>query len=105
MVMFGEMLSILREAFEDQFKPITPEEVKDRKKEAFFRRLEKAGCYKNSDGTYSCSKDVNLNYLNLDKFFVKFKKIGGSFYCSNNQLTSLKGAPEKVGGDFYCDNN
>ena len=29
----------------------------------------------------------------------------GSFYCSRNQLTSLKGAPNSVGFDFYCKNN
>ena len=31
--------------------------------------------------------------------------VGGDFYCSNNQLTSLEGAPEKVGGDFSCSYN
>ena len=33
------------------------------------------------------------------------EKVGGSFYCHNNSLTSLKGSPEKVGGDFSCYNN
>ncbi|MFA5754026.1 MAG: hypothetical protein WC905_01530, partial [Patescibacteria group bacterium] len=33
------------------------------------------------------------------------KKVGGNFYCHNNQLTSLQGAPKKVGGDFYCSDN
>jgi len=27
------------------------------------------------------------------------------FYCDDNQLTSLKGAPQEVGGNFICDNN
>ena len=31
--------------------------------------------------------------------------VRGSFYCNNNQLTSLVGAPESVGGDFYCEDN
>ena len=26
----------------------------------------------------------------------------GNFECSDNELTSLKGAPQKVGGDFMC---
>jgi hypothetical protein len=31
---------------------------------------------------------------------------GGTFNCSNNKLTSLKGAPQSgVGGGFYCDKN
>ena len=29
----------------------------------------------------------------------------GSFYCADNQLTSLEGAPESVNGDFICGNN
>jgi hypothetical protein len=33
------------------------------------------------------------------------KKVGGSFYCNHNQLTSLQGAPKKVGKDFYCHHN
>ncbi len=33
------------------------------------------------------------------------QKVGGAFYCSNNQLTSLQGAPQEVGGFFYCSNN
>jgi len=28
--------------------------------------------------------------------------VGGSFYCSNNRLTSLAGAPQTVGGGFSC---
>ena len=28
--------------------------------------------------------------------------IKGSFDCSNNQLTSLKGCPTEIGGHFYC---
>ena len=33
------------------------------------------------------------------------EKVGRGFYCDNNSLTSLEGSPEKVGGDFSCDNN
>ena len=31
--------------------------------------------------------------------------VGGSFYCTNNQLTTLEGGPTKVGVDFSCSNN
>ena len=31
--------------------------------------------------------------------------MGGYFDCSNNQLTSLKGAPQSVGGYFDCSDN
>ena len=32
-------------------------------------------------------------------------KIGKGFYCSENKLTSLEGCPEKIGGDFICSYN
>ena len=32
-------------------------------------------------------------------------KVGGNFWCSNNQLVTLQGAPQKVGGSFWCNNN
>ena len=34
-----------------------------------------------------------------------YTEVSGDFYCSNNQLTSLEGAPQTVGGSFYCYNN
>jgi hypothetical protein len=33
------------------------------------------------------------------------EKVIGSFYCNDNQLTSLEGAPIKVGGIFSCSFN
>ena len=32
-------------------------------------------------------------------------RVGGYFTCVNNRLTSLKGAPSNVGGGFSCNNN
>jgi 2'-5' RNA ligase len=53
--------------------------------------------------------DVNIGDRHLKKItdifdFSKYKVVGG-FYCWNNQLTSLVGAPVKVGGSFFCMNN
>ena len=33
------------------------------------------------------------------------QEVGGGFYCGDNQLTTLEGAPQKVGGVFRCVNN
>ena len=41
----------------------------------------------------------------LKEIPVKFSKISGNFFCSNNKLTSLKGCPKLVNGDFGCHNN
>lgn len=32
-------------------------------------------------------------------------RVGGSFYCTNNALVTLEGAPQTVGGGFYCQDN
>ena len=33
------------------------------------------------------------------------QSVGGNFECTNNQLTTLQGAPQNVGGNFVCYNN
>ena len=52
-------------------------------------------------------EDVDLRSLHLDRLpdFLEDVIVKGEFYCTNNSLTSLEGAPEKVGGSFYCYNN
>ena len=48
---------------------------------------------------------VFLNYLNLGKLPITFGTVGGSFDCSDNDLTSLKGCPRTIGKNFYCSAN
>ena len=55
--------------------------------------------------TVKVTGDVNLRDLGLTKIAINFTEVGGFFICSNNQLTSLEGAPKKVGGNFYCSRN
>jgi hypothetical protein len=55
---------------------------------------------------FNCGNDGYENQLNLTTLVnISPKIVGGSFYCNNNQLTSLKGSPESVGRNFYCYNN
>ncbi|NBW56723.1 hypothetical protein EBR43_02845 [bacterium] len=49
------------------------------------------------DGSFNC-KEQNLE----DFKGVKFGVVGGDFYCYDNKLTSLEGAPQKVKGSFDC---
>lgn len=67
-----------------------------------------------SISNYSISEDfyitvygnVNLNgKFNEKSLPVKFKLVDGYFDISNNNLTSLEGAPETVTKDFNCSNN
>jgi len=46
-----------------------------------------------------------VKYTHITKIPFKFGKVSGDFYCSDNQLTTLKGVPQNVGGDFYCSYN
>ena len=59
----------------------------------------------NNDNTIDVDGDVNLHRKNLTKIPFKFGKVTGSFYCSNNRLTSLEGCPKEVGGSFICSHN
>jgi hypothetical protein len=59
----------------------------------------------NPDGTVDVGGDVNLYRKGLKELPLKFGKVSGDFYCSNNQLTTLEGAPKEVGGYFDCGSN
>jgi hypothetical protein len=51
--------------------------------------------------------DLDLSNMNLTKLpdILKDITVGGNFYCGNNNLTSLEGAPKSVGASFACSNN
>jgi uncharacterized protein (DUF1330 family) len=55
-------------------------------------------------GLVSCTGMVTPK-KKLKRLPVAFDKVGGNFWCHNNQLTTLEGAPTSVGGNFWCDNN
>jgi len=59
----------------------------------------------NDDMSISVNGNVDLSDKNLKSIPIKFKEVTGYFYCSYNQLTSLKYCPETVGGDFWCSYN
>jgi hypothetical protein len=59
----------------------------------------------NEDGSIDVDGDVDLSNNGLTKIPLKFRNVLGDFYCHENQLTSLEGAPNIVGGDFNCDDN
>jgi hypothetical protein len=59
----------------------------------------------NDDGSIDVNQKVSLSYYGLTELPLKFGVVTGTFYCSDNKLTSLKGSPKWVGGDFRCDEN
>ena len=57
-------------------------------------------------GLVSCNGDVTLKeQKEWKRLPVAFDKVGGDFWCNNNQLTTLEGAPTSVSGSFVCNNN
>jgi len=59
----------------------------------------------NDDMSINTIGGVDLSGRKLTQIPIKFKEVGGYFYCYNNQLTSLEYCPETVDGDFSCSNN
>ena len=61
----------------------------------------------NDRGEIDVDGDVKLCYRNITEIppFIRFGVVKGDFYCYNNNLTSLEGAPKKVGGVFACHDN
>jgi hypothetical protein len=59
----------------------------------------------NSEGLVDVAGDVDLSYMRLTKIPINFGRVGGDFYCYNNELATLEGAPGEVRGNFYCRDN
>ena len=59
----------------------------------------------NSDGSIDVDGNVDLSCVGFERLPLKFNIVTGNFFCSNNYLTSLEGAPKKIGRGFYCSNN
>ena len=57
------------------------------------------------DGKVDVNGDVDLPMKGISKIPIPFGKVSNSFYCNNNKLTSLEGAPESVGRHFICHHN
>jgi hypothetical protein len=80
----------------------------------YFQKLVDLGCKPDHLGTVTWnsttrSVDVSGSVYLHNKGFIRlpfqFGKVGGDFYCSDNQLTSLDRAPKEVGGYFWCHSN
>jgi hypothetical protein len=88
------------ELFEAQME-LTPEQIKwlDKCTKGKWTLNKKTGLV-DVKGDFRCT-DQDLT----DFKGVRFGKVTRNFYCHNNRITSLEGAPQKVGGSFYCYNS
>lgn len=55
--------------------------------------------------TVNAQSDINISNRSLSAIRVKFNNVRGSFFCNNNHLSSLLGAPEIIEGEFVCCDN
>ena len=78
-----------------------------KEQEAFLDRYtEGTWTYNPATGLVDVKGDFDCSYEKLkDLKGVRFGKVNGRFYCRNNELTSLEGAPQEVGGGFDCQYN
>lgn len=84
---------VAEEIIKHYYEPITVEQIDNDN-------------YKDYIGRYvNVTGNVGLEGLNLTKLPIRFGTVGGFFFCEDNKLTSLDGAPEKVGGYFDCNHN
>jgi len=61
---------------------------------------------KQPDSSILVPGDLDISGRGLTKLpDLSSVKVGGDFFCFNNQLTSLEHAPHTVGGGFYCSDN
>ena len=59
----------------------------------------------NQDLSIDVEGHVNLGYLKLTSLPLRFSRVGGGFFCQNNNLTTLEGGPREVRKNFNCHNN
>ena len=67
--------------------------------------LDESKITENPDGSIDYDGNVDMQELELKIIPANFRRVSGHFYCNDNQLTSLEGAPREVGGGFYCGGN
>ena len=58
----------------------------------------------NDNLTVDVNDHVDISYCDLKKIPIQFGVINGSFNCSHNKLTTLKGAPQDL-VNMYCEKN
>ena len=80
---------------------LSKEEPKDSLKD----RLRSLKLIKLLDGRFDVFGDVYFGGLGLNSLLeipIRIRRVTGDFNCGDNQLTTLKGAPERVDECFYC---
>lgn len=95
----------------DIFKPPTNDDLKQRREDYKGIFLEEVVTSlishgsPGADGRLNIRNTVFLSDLHLTKLPLRFGDVFGNFYCNDNNLIDLEGAPEYVAGLFNCSHN
>jgi len=84
---------------EDLFKP------ESMTIEKYLKKWIKGSYTIDEDGFCNVNGNVKITNQSISKLPVKFNKVSGYFYCSENKFISLEGFPQEVGGNFDCSEN
>ena len=71
----------------------------------FENRLRFLKLVKLPDGRFDVLGDADFSGLGLTGLLeipIRIRRVTGSFWCVENDLVDLEGAPERVDGNFYC---
>jgi len=93
---FGEKKK-MRSPYFDDFKKMSIENI-----EKILNFLNIKNYSINEDNSVDVDGSVDISGLALKKIPIQFNRVSGDFFCNNNQLKNLKGAPREVERGFYC---
>ncbi len=94
---------LLEEAYDDMTRRLNEAAVPKWKSFDWNKWLSELNHTVNPDGTIDVKGHVQIpGRKGLRKFPFKFGKVTGGFYCHNNPLETLEGAPHTVEGQFCC---
>ena len=77
----------------------------EKDKQKWFKWLKKQKHEVHEDDSVSIEGDVSLSGKSLTRIPFNFNVVKGYFFCLNNEITSLQGAPKIVKGTFMCSDN
>ena len=101
---FYEIINLIFKGREKKKPKIYTKEHIQKKQDEFIYSIRNQ--VKEIDGELVYEWELRIpKYFNTLRPFSFIDRVGGNFICSNNNLTSLEGAPSSVGGNFDCYNN
>jgi hypothetical protein len=102
----------LRESLNEKFT-LDSDPIKDmgigsrRQIEEWLKKYKITNYHINHDLTIDVMRSVNLNNINILELpkYIQFNNVTDAFEILSSNLVSLRGCPKRVGGTFFCSHN